>query len=228
MLITFSGLDGAGKSTLIEWLRKRFEEQGRQVAVVHMYHDVGLHACARALLEKLPGGRTGRPGRGRAPRTASAESPRDSRARTSATPRFGRALAWNKTLRLCAYPLDLLIFACYRLYVERFRRRVLITDRYFYDTLVDVADGERRRRGTRLLARLTPTPHVPVYLDISPEEAFARKGERSIDYLARRRAAYRELFARGRGEVVLDSGGDLDVTCRRLEQLVRERMFAAQ
>ena len=36
MLITFSGLDGAGKSTLIAWLKDTLERRNRRVAVFHM------------------------------------------------------------------------------------------------------------------------------------------------------------------------------------------------
>src|SRR5436190_2065273 len=41
MLITFSGLDGAGKSSLIAWLKDELERRGRAVTVLHMNRDVG-------------------------------------------------------------------------------------------------------------------------------------------------------------------------------------------
>src|SRR5256885_7207293 len=47
MLITFSGLDGAGKSTLIEWLRVALEAQRHRVAVLHLEHNVGVYATVR-------------------------------------------------------------------------------------------------------------------------------------------------------------------------------------
>jgi thymidylate kinase len=99
-------------------------------------------------------------------------------------------------------------------------------DRYFYDTLVDVSDGRRKRRGVRLLSKLTPQPNVPVLVDISPEEAFARKGEHSVDYLSRRRLSYQEFFPKNGGAVVLAGGDDLVATRSRLEQIVLERMTA--
>ena len=221
MLITFSGLDGAGKSTLIERLRKKLEEQDRRVSVLHMYRHVGLYACGRYVLVAFCGDGVefGPKAEGDAPAPS-----RRGRLGAAAT-RLGSAVAWSKTLRLCAYPFDLLIFLGYRLYVERLRGRVLIMDRYFYDTLVDVAAGGGLR-GARLLARVTPTPHVPIYLDISPEQAYARKGDHTVAYLGRRRDAYRRLFPAGRRGVVLDAGGDADSTMHALEQVVRERMEA--
>lgn len=222
MLITFSGLDGAGKSTLIERLRKKLEEQDRRVSVLHMYRHVGLYACGRLVLVALRGGGEGDEFDGQERGREGAAR----RGRLGATAaRLGRAVAWSKTLRLCAYPFDLVIFLGYRLYVELVRGRVLIMDRYFYDTLVDVAAGGGLR-GARLLALVTPTPHLPIYLDISPEQAYARKGDHSVDYLGRRRDAYRSLFPSGRRGVVLDAGGDADSTMHAVEKVVSERMGA--
>jgi len=218
MLITFSGLDGSGKSTLAECLRESLEKRNQPALVFHMYYDVGLLACARALVERI-GGRKSEP------ETKRAHAPRAG-GQKSLSARLKYALAWNKSLRLCVYPFDLVIFLCYRLYIEKVRGRVLIMDRYFYDTLVDVAEGRGRLRGVRLLSRLTPQPTVPVLLDISPEVAFARKGEHSVDYLSRRRVSYQKLFPKNGGAVVLAGGDDLGSMRSRLEQIVLERMTA--
>jgi thymidylate kinase len=181
VLITFSGLDGAGKTTLIERLRSDLSRQGRPVTVLHMNDHVGIYAWARAMRDRL----LGRPHVDTPPRTAAAAT------------RLGRlrdGVVWNKPLRRLLYPLDVLCFAVMRFYIERVRGHILILDRYFYDRLVDVAD-DRTGKGSALLARITPTPDLAVLLEISPEAAFARKGEYSIAYLQRRHAAYSRVFA---------------------------------
>src|SRR3989440_5359196 len=72
MLITFSGLDGAGKSTLVRWLQQTLERQNRRVGVFHMNDHVGVYAYLRRLRDRLggapppPGNRGG--GGGPAPR----------------------------------------------------------------------------------------------------------------------------------------------------------------
>ncbi|HEU5262475.1 MAG TPA: hypothetical protein VFU41_13745, partial [Gemmatimonadales bacterium] len=53
MLITVSGLDGAGKSTLIGGLRAALERHGHTVAVLHMNDDVGVYAYARRARDGL-------------------------------------------------------------------------------------------------------------------------------------------------------------------------------
>jgi thymidylate kinase len=218
LLITFSGLDGAGKSTLIEWLQRQLEGENRRVAVLHMNDHIGVYAYLRfvrdAVMGLTPGRRNGQPP------TGSGRS--WSQRPNGALRRVRDAVVWNKPLRRFIYPVDLLLFLCYRLYVEKVERRVLIMDRYFYDTLVDVSDG-RGWFWIRLLKWLTPTPHVPIYLDITPEESFARKGEYTVEYLRRRLVAYRTVFPWVSTAITLENR-DLDASKAVLHQLVRQRM----
>jgi thymidylate kinase len=209
MLITFSGLDGAGKSTLVKLLKASLERRDVPATVSHMYRDVGVYALGKAALEKLSG------------RASRSEV---SAATTATTGKgFARGVVWNKTLRMLVYPLDLLIFVVYRLYVEGMKGHILIMDRYFYDTLVDVSAG-RRGPIARVLARLTPTPSVPVLLDISPGQAFARKGEHSVNYLERKREAYKHVFPNGGRGLTLEGERDVRENLLAVESVVCERM----
>ena len=211
MLITFSGLDGAGKSTLIRLLKASLERRDVRATVSHMYRDVGVYALGKAALEKLSKRRHGSRRRETA---AGASLPGKG---------FAQSMVWNKTLRMFVYPLDLLIFVVYRLYVEGMKGHVLIMDRYFYDTLVDVS-AERGGRIARLLARLTPTPSVPVLLDISPCAAFARKGEHSMGSLERKREAYKYVFPNGGRGLMLEGDKDIRENLLAVEAVVSERM----
>src|ERR1041384_6318799 len=51
MLITFSGLDGSGKSTLIACLKENLERDHQRVAVSHMNYDVGIYPMLRSFLK---------------------------------------------------------------------------------------------------------------------------------------------------------------------------------
>jgi thymidylate kinase len=221
VLITFSGLDGAGKSTLIDFLQGALEQQRRRVVVLHLNDQVGVYAFLRSLRDRA----RGRPADQLAPGAPDPKSQKLQRAPArgfrGALERARTALLWNKPLRRVLYLIDLLVFVCYRAYLEKLRGRVVIMDRYFYDTLVDVANG-RDRLWTRLLERLTPQPTVPVFLDITPEEAFRRKREFSLEYLRRRSDAYRHVFARIPGAVCIVNE-DLGRTQAALLGAVRAR-----
>jgi hypothetical protein len=219
LLITFSGLDGAGKSTLIEWLRASLERDGRPVTVFHMNDHIGLYAYARFVRDRLLR-------LGRTTDAVDAASMCVHPSTRGAAPGFIRrvrnAILWNKPLRRFIYPIDLAVFACYRFYHEKLHRRVLIMDRYFYDTLVDVSDG-KSWFWIRLLERITPTPEVSVYLDVTPEESFERKGEYDVEYLRRRWVAYRTVFPWIPSSVTVRND-DLEATKAVLQRAVKQRL----
>lgn len=219
MLITFSGLDGAGKSTLIEFVSQMMERHHRPVAVLRLNDEVGVYAGLRAIRDWLRGRRVAElpPG---TPDPRSRHKDHGPGVR-GAMSRLRSAVLWNDTLRRLIYPIDLVIFLAYRVYLERVRGRVLIMDRYFYDTLVDVSSGQPRP-WLRVLERVTPVPTVPVFLDVTPEESHRRKGEFSVAYLRRRYEAYQRVFARVPGALRI-ANQDLDQTKAALLQAIGDR-----
>jgi thymidylate kinase len=219
VLITFSGLDGAGKSTLIKFLCETLEGQRRPVAVLRLNDQVGLYAYLRALRDVLSGHNAGQlpPG---TPDPRALPKRRQGGLR-GVLSRLRAAILWNQSLRRVIYPLDLLVFLAYRAYLEKAKGRVLIMDRYFYDTLVDVS-GEQDRMWTRVLERITPMPTLPVFLDVTPEESHRRKGEFSVDYLRHRYDAYQRVFARVPASVRIIND-DLDRTKAALLRAIGER-----
>jgi hypothetical protein len=223
-------LDGAGKSTLIEWLKATLERERRPVAIFHMNDHVGLYAYVRFVRDRLLGGSPNVKwdGAAAAPEGSAGSVQPASAARrgrvASLYLAIRNALVWSKVLRRLIYPFDLLVFLCYRFHIEMVKRQILIMDRYFYDTLVDVSDG-RRWWWIRLLERITPTPDVPVLLDIGPEESYARKGEHSVEYLRRRWVAYKTVFPWVRSSVLL-ANDDLAAAKATLHRVVRERIGA--
>lgn len=222
MLITFSGLDGAGKSTLIDYLQGRLEAQRRRTKIFHMNDHIGLYAYLRTVRGWF-GGRSPNLGpNGDLAPTQTEPTGLPAAGLAGAYLRVRNALVWSKLLRRLIYPFDLVVFLAYRLYYEKIQGRVLIMDRYFYDTLVDVSDG-RRWVWVRLLELITPEPDVPIFIDIGPEEAFARKGEHGLDRLRQRYAAYRSVFPWVRAGVTLVND-DVEITKSSLGRIVEERI----
>ena len=219
MFVTFSGLDGAGKSTLIDWLTTELGAARRPMTVFHMNDHIGLYAYLRFVRDRVRGPRAERN-----PPTAWRDPAADARAAGGTWRAIRYRLLWNKTLRRLIYPFDLAVFLWYRFYHEVVKGRVLVMDRYFYDTLVDVFDP-RRRWWLRALEALTPTPTLAVFLDVTPEVSFRRKQEYSIEYLARRSAAYKEIFTWVPSAVRL-ANCDLATSQDLLGRAVRDRLRA--
>ena len=222
MLITLSGLDGAGKSTLAEALRAALELDGTPV-VLHMNRQIGLYAYVRSVRDALKRIMRGKgpkaPATRKTPETDPPEKYSPARAMLL---EVRRRLIWNKALRRWIDLADLVMFLVYRVYIEKVRRRVLIMDRYFYDRAVDLAEG-RRWTYLRWFARTVPVPDIPVFVDVSPEEAFARKGEYSVELMTQRRATYLQVFSWIPSSIIL-SNDNLDETVDELKRIVLGRM----
>lgn len=225
MLITLSGLDGAGKSTLAEALKSSLEKEGTPAVIFHMNKDVGVYAYIRNARDSIKGW-LGGGSMPNADRLARADTAQKSNHAKAALLEMRRRIIWNKSLRRWVDLGDLALFHVYRLYIERIRKRVLIMDRYFYDRLADQADG-RRWKYLRWFARIIPVPDVPVLVEVSPEEAFNRKGEYSIESMTLRRANYREIFGWVPESVIL-SNDELDAAVGKLARIVASRMNGAR
>lgn len=214
MLVTFSGLDGAGKTTLIAALSDELRARGRRVAVLTMYDHVGAYATVRGVRDRILL---------RAP-AGSTEGAEESR--TGAGPRARMVAVAYRTVRSAAlkkvvYVVDLLLFALYRLWIEGVQRKVLVLDRYFYDSLVDIANGSRRYVD-RFLA-FVPEPDLAVYVDVEPEEAFRRKGEYGVAALRLRQVEYRRLFKQLRSPVIIPNV-DAELAKRALRAALDARL----
>ncbi len=183
-LVSFSGIDGSGKSTQIEALRDRLNEMGLRVVLVTFWDDVarlkGIREVSGHTLFK------GEKGVGSPTRPINR---RDKNVRS-----------WYMTaVRFGLYFVDALSL---RTVVNRALRadaEVVIFDRYHYDELANLGQTSPgltstiTRAYTRLLLRLVPRPDISFLLDADPIQARARKPEYPIDFLHSNRASYLAL-----------------------------------
>ena len=165
LIVTFSGIDGAGKTTQIETASAHLSQMGYRVARVAFWDDV-------AVLPKL---RTGVSSQVFKKKPDSASLRHDKNVRT-----------WYLTLvRSFFYVLDTLRL---RQVANRLRNSedfdFIIFDRYVYDLLVQVRSHSWWARTYRkALLALTPSPDNAFVLDASPDEAFKRKPEYPLSFM---------------------------------------------
>lgn len=206
--VSFSGIDGAGKSTQIGALRARLEAMGLRVRVIAFWDDV---ACLTGVREGA-GHTLFRGDKG----VGTPEAPINRRDKNVQS----WPMSW---VRLGLYLLD--AFSARRVVAQASRADVdcVIFDRYIYDELANL---RIRNPILRMYARgillLAPRPKISYLLDADPAQARARKPEYPIEFLRMNRQSYLELDALSRRMTVIAPMPVEDVKREILRHALRE------
>lgn len=190
--VSFSGIDGAGKSTQIEQLTAFLREAGFRVEVLRFWDDIAVLGRLRELsthtIFKSEGG-VGTP-----------ERPVNRRDKN--------VTSWYMApVRYFLYSLDAaylaFVMAKMRMAHRKNSNHFVVFDRYLYDELANLPlQGILTRLYVRTLLAFAPRPDVIYLLDSDPVQARARKPEYPLDFLHKNRAAYLNL-AKLIGDVVI-------------------------
>ena len=177
--VSFSGVDGAGKSTQIERLCERANEMGLRVRVLRFWDDVARLTRIR----ERTGHKVFRGDKG----IGSPEAPINRRDKNVG--------GWPMTcLRFFLYLVDAISLRAVVRKALSGDADFIIFDRYAYDELanLDLA-GPVPRGYASLIMHIIPKPDVSFVLDADPDAARARKPEYPIEFIHANRRAYMEL-----------------------------------
>ncbi|MGE5321518.1 MAG: dTMP kinase [Actinomycetota bacterium] len=180
LLISFSGVDGSGKSTQIENLRSALHAAGMTTSLLAFWDNVVVGVKYReGFVHKVYKSERGigEPGK--------PVNRRDKNMR-----------GWHLTLaRHFLYLLDALNL---RRIVARAKRNsrtdVIILDRYIFDELSNLnLENPLSRAFIKFVQSLAPPPDIAYLLDADPVAAYARKPEYPVEFMEKCRRAYFEL-----------------------------------
>jgi len=174
--VSFSGIDGAGKSTQIRRFCARIEQAGLRYSLVSFWDDVArfkkLREGAAHVIFKGDRG-VGTP--------AAPISRRDKNVRS-----------WMMTVvRLCIYTADAISTRSLMKRALRSDADVVIFDRFIYDELANLRlENAVMRTYARMIAGFVPKPAISFLLDADPVEALMRKPEYPLEFLRFSRKSY--------------------------------------
>ncbi len=178
-LVSFSGIDGAGKSTQIENLCTSLREAGLKVMLITFWDDVArLKYIREGATHTLFHGDQG---------VGTLEVPIHRRDKNVRSPLMS-------LFRIMFYFIDALSLRRIANKAVRSDVDVVIFDRYMYDELANL---NLAKASTQLyvqsIMKIVPKPEISFLLDADPVKACARKPEYPIEFLHSNRRSYLNL-----------------------------------
>ena len=178
-VVSFSGIDGAGKSTQIDALCRLLRARGLHYVLYTFWDDVVAFSRLRERISlRAFKGDEG---------IGSPDRPIVRRDKNVST--------WYTTIfRLFLYMLDAFSLSVAVSRSAESDADFLIFDRYIYDELANLPmKNSAVRLYVRALLRFIPRPDAALFLDADPEVATTRKPEYPLEFVRRNRDAYHRI-----------------------------------
>lgn len=210
-VVSFSGVDGAGKSTQIEALCRSLRARGFHCVLYTFWDDVVAFSRLRERISL----RAFKGDKG----IGSPDRPIVRRDKNVST--------WYMTIfRLFLYGLDAFSLSVAVCRSAESNAEFLIFDRYIYDELANLPiKNFAVRLYVRALLRFIPRPDVALFLDADPEAATIRKPEYPLEFVHRNRDAYHRM-SRLVGMTVVPPLS-IEETAGLIDQLVSEKCLSS-
>jgi thymidylate kinase len=176
IILTFSGVDGAGKSTIIEHVKGILEKKFRKRVVV-IRHRPSILPILSAITK----------GKEQAEKDAASTLPRQGTNQSKL----------SSFVRFMYYYVDYLFGQIYINFKYKFRGYVVLYDRYYYDFILDSKRSNILINPSivRFGYKFVFTPDLNFFLYADPEVILKRKQELSAETIVELTKQYKQLFS---------------------------------
>lgn len=218
-IVTFSGIDGSGKSQYIVLLRRFLRRQGIPYFYIHSVND----SLTNRLVKRFPGFK-------------SVIGPKDKilseDAKAEKKKKKFRKISFSSYfVRIVILILDAFYL---RLRMNSFGKnyKVIIFDRYVYDKLIHLnyLRGKKNLKTNNFWVRIFPKANLSFYLHVLPEDAFRRKSEmieegQDLQYLNRKFNLFEEGKIIWKLREIETSGTSISEAKKKIISLFKKRFY---
>lgn len=195
-VISFSGLDGSGKTTVIDSLKVELEGAGFTVKTPTMYDNLSFYATLRSTRDIF---RKSFRKRLELPKEAEADPNFDLHSDS-----LVYKLVRSKWLKAVILPLDTLSIYLF-LILKTKSSDVVLLDRTSYDYILDILPRKYKKLHMSVGLFFSFRPSLSVFINTPAQVSFNRKGEHTVEYLEWRSVAYTQIFNMINNQIVIDN-----------------------